>query len=60
MNQTSICNCCAKESVCKYTEFYKCDCRELDERSMYSDTTEIRITCKEFAPIVTAIKEVQK
>ena len=60
MNQASMCNYCAKESVCKYTEFYKHDCRELNERSMYSDTTEIRITCKEFAPIVTAIRETQK
>lgn len=47
MNISQKCNCCIKESVCKYATEYKCDCERL-KQSITGSTTEISIKCKEF------------
>ena len=47
MNISQKCNCCLKESVCKYKTDYQCDCERL-KQSIQCSTTEISIKCKEF------------
>lgn len=47
MNISQKCNCCIKESVCKYAIEYQCDCEHL-KQSIQGRTTEISIKCKEF------------
>ena len=48
MNISQKCNCCIKESVCKYKVEYEHDCRSL-VLNISGKTTEISIKCKEFA-----------
>ena len=47
MNTSYKCNCCIKESVCKYKEMYEADCVNL-KNTILGQTTEISIKCKEF------------
>lgn len=47
MNISQKCNCCIKESVCKYVVEYQLDCERL-KQSIQGETTEISIKCKEF------------
>ena len=56
MNTSFKCNCCAKESVCKYSEEYKRDCVQI-QQGIVGKTTEVRIVCSEFAPIVPTVRE---
>lgn len=49
MNTSQKCNCCIKESVCKYKVEYEQDCENL-KQSIIGRTTEISIKCKEFSP----------
>lgn len=49
MNVSMKCNCCAKESVCKYSAEYKIDVEKL-KNSIIGRTTEISIRCTEFLP----------
>lgn len=53
MNTSQKCNCCVKESVCKYKVEYETDCEKL-KLSIVGGTTEIAIKCKEFMPKSTA------
>ena len=48
MNISQKCNCCIKESVCKYTENYKNDCERI-KQLIQSSPIEITIKCKEFS-----------
>ena len=57
MNTSQKCNCCIKESVCKYKVEYEHDCRSL-VLNIAGKTTEISIKCKEFTPKSMA-KELQ-
>ena len=50
MNISQKCNCCIKESVCKYKVEYETDCASLKNTIIVSRTTEISIKCKEFMP----------
>ena len=59
MNTSCKCNCCAKESVCKYSVEYKRDCEQLPQ-SVLGRTTELRFVCTEFMPIAPAVREVLK
>lgn len=54
MNTSQKCNCCIKESVCKFATEYKCDCERL-KQSIYGSTTEISIKCREFSPQNTTL-----
>lgn len=47
MNTSYKCNCCVKESVCKYKVEYEHDCENLT-KAIVGNTTEISIKCKEF------------
>ena len=47
MNISQKCNCCIKESVCKYKVEYEADCANL-KNTILGQTTEISIKCKEF------------
>lgn len=47
MNTSQKCNCCMKESVCKYKVEYEMDC-EKSKTWVIGKTTEISIKCKEF------------
>lgn len=58
MNISQKCNCCIKESVCKYATEYKCDCERL-KQSIQGSTTEISIKCKEFVAHSQGIRELQ-
>jgi hypothetical protein len=59
MNTSYKCNCCAKESVCKYKVEYETDCENL-KNSIIGKTTEIAIKCKEFLSKQTTLyREVQ-
>ena len=49
MNISQKCNCCIKESVCKYKVEYVHDCESV-KRAMIGSTTEVAIKCKEFVP----------
>lgn len=49
MNTSYKCNCCAKESVCKYCVEYQQDCEKL-KNEIIGRTTELTIKCKEFMP----------
>lgn len=49
MNTSYKCNCCAKESVCKYCVEYQQDCENL-KNTIICRTTELTIKCKEFIP----------
>lgn len=49
MNTSYKCNCCAKESVCKYCVEYQQDCEKL-KKEVIGRTTELTIKCKEFMP----------
>ena len=53
MNTSIKCNCCIKESVCKYKVEYGHDCKSL-MLNINGRTTEIEIKCKEFMPKSTA------
>ena len=53
MNTSQECNCCIKESVCKYKVEYEHD-RENLKNTIVGRTTEIAIKCKEFARMSTA------
>ena len=53
MNTSYKCNCCIKESVCKYKVEYEHDCRSL-VLNISGKTTEVSIKCKEFASKSTA------
>lgn len=59
MNIMTKCNCCAKESVCKYSTEYKQDCNVIP-KNIIGRTTSVRITCEEFSPIEHTIKGVNK
>lgn len=59
MNTSYKCNCCAKESVCKYSEEYKRDCEQI-QKSIVGKTTEVRIVCSEFMSNAPTIKEIKK
>lgn len=56
MNTSYKCNCCAKESVCKYSEEYKHDCVQI-QQNIVGKTTEVRIVCSEFAPAAPTVRE---
>ena len=56
MNTSYKCNCCAKESVCKYSEEYKHDCEQI-QKNIVGKTTEVRIVCREFSPVVSTVRE---
>jgi hypothetical protein len=58
MNISQKCNCCIKESVCKYKTEYQCDCEKL-KQFIQSSPIEISIKCKEFVAHQTNIREVQ-
>ena len=47
MNISQKCNCCIKESVCKYKVEYDRD-RENLKNAIVGRTTEVAISCKEF------------
>lgn len=47
MNISQKCNCCMKESVCKFTIEYQSDCERL-KQSIQGSTTEVSIKCTEF------------
>lgn len=49
MNTSYKCNCCVKESVCKYCVEYQQDCENL-KNTIICRTTELTIKCKEFMP----------
>ena len=53
MNITQKCNCCVKESVCKYKVEYEFDCKQL-VANITGKTTEISVKCKEFMPKSTS------
>lgn len=55
MNISQKCNCCIKESVCKYKVEYEQD-RENLKKSIIGRTTEISFKCKEFMPKLTAME----
>lgn len=48
VNTKQNCNCCVKESVCKYKVEYENDCAAITG-GIVGATTEVRIVCKEFA-----------
>jgi hypothetical protein len=52
MNTSQKCNCCVKESVCKYKIEYEHDCKSL-VLNIHGRSTEISVTCKEFMPMST-------
>lgn len=52
MNTSQKCNCCIKESVCKYKVEYEHDKENL-KNAIVGRTTEVSITCKEFTPMST-------
>lgn len=54
MNTSQKCNCCIKESVCKYKVEYKLDIEQL-KQSIHGGTTEISIKCREFSPQQTTL-----
>lgn len=54
MNTSQKCNCCIKESVCKYAVEYQLDCEKL-KQSIQGETTKILIKCKEFSPKQTTL-----
>ena len=54
MNTSQKCNCCIKESVCKYKVEYEVDCERL-KQAIIGETTEISIKCKEFTPKQTTL-----
>ena len=58
MNISQKCNCCLKESVCKYAVEYQCDCERL-KKSIQGSTTEISIKCKEFVEQSQGIREIR-
>ena len=58
MNISQKCNCCIKESVCKYAKNYKNDCERI-KQLIQSSPIEITIKCKEFAPQETRIRGLQ-
>ena len=58
MNISQKCNCCLKESVCKFTAEYNSDCNYL-KNNIHGRTTYISIKCKEFVAHQTNIREVQ-
>lgn len=47
MNTSYKCNCCIKESVCKYKVEYEQDSENL-KKAIIGRTTEVAIKCKEF------------
>lgn len=47
MNISQKCNCCIKESVCKFKEEYEADCKRL-VINISGRSTAISVTCKEF------------
>lgn len=49
MNTSYKCNCCLKESVCKFKAEYEQDCAQLPQ-NVIGKTTELSIVCMEFAP----------
>lgn len=53
MNTSQKCNCCIKNSVCKYKVEYEHDCSTLT-RTIIGTTTKVSISCKEFMPMSTA------
>lgn len=56
MNTSYKCNCCVKESVCKYSEEYKHDCEQI-QKNIVGKTTEVRIVCSEFAPVPPTVRD---
>ena len=58
MNISQKCNCCIKESVCKYKVEYEQDCERL-KNAIIGGTTELSIKCKEFMPKSTT-RDLQK
>ena len=56
MNMSYKCNCCVKESVCKYSEEYKHDCEQI-QKNIVGKTTEVRIVCSEFMHAPPTVKE---
>ncbi len=58
MNISQKCNCCIKESVCKYATEYKSDCEYL-KQSIQGRTTEISIKCKEFVAQSQEIRKIK-
>ena len=59
MNTSYKYNCCAKESVCKYSEEYKHDCEQI-QKNIVGKTTEVRIICKEFSAKKPTPKEIDR
>lgn len=49
MNISQKCNCCCKESVCKFKAEYETDCKQIVV-SIFGKSTEVSIKCKEFKP----------
>ena len=47
MNTSQKCNCCLKESVCKYKTEYVLSVEKI-KVAIIGRTTEVKITCKEF------------
>ncbi len=59
MNISQKCNCCIKESVCKYKIDYECDCERI-KQAIHGDTAEVSIKCKEFvSKSMTMTRELQ-
>lgn len=58
MNISQKCNCCIKQSVCKYSIEYQLDCERL-KQSIQGETTEISIKCREFTPQETNARGLQ-
>ena len=56
MNISYKCNCCAKESVCKYSEEYKRDCAQITQ-NIIGKTTEVLIICTEFSSAAPTVME---
>lgn len=56
MNTSCKCNCCAKESVCKYSVEYKRDCAQI-QKNIVGKITEVRIVCSEFSPVSPTVRE---
>ena len=56
MNTSYKCNCCAKESVCKYSVEYKHDCEQI-QKNIVGKKTVVRIFCWVFAPVAPTVRE---
>ena len=56
MNTSYKCNCCAKESVCKYSEEYTL-VGDLIHNTTVGITTVVRFFCWFFSPVAPPVRE---